>query len=46
MPYPGLPDSTLHGNDAIYDFAVVCGAFESDMFVTWALEDTSTSVVE
>jgi hypothetical protein len=46
MPYPGLLDSTLHGNDAIYDFAVVCGAFESDMFVTWALEDTSTSVVE
>lgn len=50
MLYPGLPDSTLRGNDAIYDFAVACGAVggavESDIVVTWALEAASTSVVE
>jgi hypothetical protein len=48
MVHPELAGSTLYGNDAIYDFAVACAAMavESDMVVTWALEDASTSVVE
>jgi hypothetical protein len=46
MLSPDLPDPTLHGKDAIHDFAVACGGVESDMTVTWALEATTTSVVE
>jgi hypothetical protein len=50
MLYPRLEDSTIHGNEAIYDFAVLCrdvtGGSAGDWVVTWALEAGSTSIVE